>query len=94
MGSKLWKFIAYDETNHGRFPEICVLTTSNNPLDILPQYNELNSEEILQKVIESFYHNTPHTKSPIGPEGTPRTRTDAHCPSCTERRAVCHLKVH
>jgi hypothetical protein len=32
-----WYNIGYDESNHGQYPEICVITASNNPEDIVPQ---------------------------------------------------------
>lgn len=49
MESKEWQFFGYDESNHGLYPEVCVLCASNNLVDVIPvfQTNQDGSIKIL-----------------------------------------------
>ena len=38
MDYKEWQFFGYDESNHGLFPEICVLSASNSSADVVPVF--------------------------------------------------------
>ncbi|MGK0209532.1 MAG: hypothetical protein ACI83O_000809 [Patescibacteria group bacterium] len=53
-------YFGYDESNHGRYPEICVLTASTNPNDIRFQKPLLGKNRSNHKTLESKIANIEH----------------------------------
>jgi len=63
MVKEPWINLGYDESNHGKYPEVCVLVSSNNPDDIirhpdndkLPKYRR--NHETIKSRLEAVEHS-------------------------------------